>query len=107
MPKWKYYYKARLEIWTVIKWKRKINVSNAVNDYYKIQIFSGDSEKQKTPNWINSDNSGMDGTIIFNTPNYKVWVGNYKSRIEAERNLIDIKNISKRTFDSTKYIHLL
>jgi hypothetical protein len=33
----------------------------------------------------------MDGTIIFNTPNYKVWVGNYKSRIEAERNLIDIK----------------
>jgi hypothetical protein len=35
--------------------------------------------------------SGMDGTIIFNTPNYKVWVGNYKSRIEAERNLIDIK----------------
>jgi hypothetical protein len=48
----------------------------------------------------------MDGTIIFNTPNYKVWVGNYKSRIEAERNLIDIKNISKRTFDSTKiYIY--
>jgi hypothetical protein len=27
----------------------------------------------------------------FSTPNYKVWVGNYKSRIEAERNLIDIK----------------
>jgi hypothetical protein len=35
----------------------------------------------------------MDGTIIFNTPNYKVWVGNYKSRIEAERNLIDIKKM--------------
>jgi hypothetical protein len=72
--------------------KRKINVSNAVNDYYKIQIFSGDSEKKKnTLAEFRQAFSGMDGTIIFNTPNYKVWVGNYKSRIEAERNLIDIK----------------
>jgi hypothetical protein len=47
--------------------------------------------------------SGMDGTIIFNTPN-QVWVGNYKSRIEAERNLIDIKKISKRTFDTTNKV---
>jgi hypothetical protein len=57
--------------------KRKINVSNAVNDYYKIQIFSGDSEKQKnTLAEFRQAFSGMDGTIIFNTPNYKVWVGN-------------------------------
>ena len=74
--------------------KRKINVSNAVNDYYKIQIFSGDSEKAKNIlTEFRQAFSGMDGTIIFNTPNYKVWVGNYKSRIEAERNLIDIKKI--------------
>jgi uncharacterized FlgJ-related protein len=61
-----------------------------LNDYYKIQIFSGDSEKQNTLAEFRQAFSGMDGTIIFNT-NYKVWVGNYKSRIEAERNLIDIK----------------
>jgi len=74
--------------------KRKINVSNAVNDYYKIQIFSGDSEKARNIlTEFRQAFSGMDGTIIFNTPNYKVWVGNYKSRIEAERNLIDIKKI--------------
>ena len=74
--------------------KRKINVSNAVNDYYKIQIFSGDSEKAKnTLAEFRQAFSGMDGTIIFNTPNYKVWVGNYKSRIEAGRNLIDIKKM--------------
>ena len=74
--------------------KRKINVSNAVNDYYKIQIFSGDSEKAKsTLTEFRQSFSGMDGTIIFNTPNYKVWAGNYKSRIEAERNLIDIKKM--------------
>ena len=74
--------------------KRKTNVSNSVNDHYKIQIFSGDSEKAKSIlAEFRQAFSGMDGTIIFNTPNYKVWVGNYISRIEAERNLVDIKKM--------------
>jgi len=34
---------------------------------------------------------GLDGTIVFNTPNYKVWVGNFRTKIEAKRNLIDIR----------------
>jgi hypothetical protein len=34
----------------------------------------------------------MDGTIIFNQTT-KYVEGNYKSRIEAERNLIDIKKM--------------
>ncbi|MDI5896727.1 SPOR domain-containing protein [Flavobacterium yafengii] len=72
--------------------KRKTNVSNTVNDYYKIQIFSGDSEKaKKTLNDFKQEFRDIDGTIIFFTPNYKVWVGNFKTRIEAERNLIEIK----------------
>ncbi|MFV8338333.1 SPOR domain-containing protein [Flavobacterium sp. LB3P21] len=72
--------------------KRKTNVSNTVNDYYKIQIFSGDSEKaKKTLNDFKQEFRDIDGTIVFFTPNYKVWVGNFKTRIEAERNLIEIK----------------
>jgi hypothetical protein len=72
--------------------KRKTNVSNAVNDRYKIQIFSGESDKAKnTLNQFRQEFSTLDGTIIFFTPNYKVWVGNFKTRIEAERNLIVIK----------------
>ncbi|MFV8359641.1 SPOR domain-containing protein [Flavobacterium sp. LS1P3] len=72
--------------------KRKTNISNTVNDYYKIQIFSGDSEKaKKTLNDFKQGFRDIDGTIIFFTPNYKVWVGNFKTRIEAERNLIEIK----------------
>ena len=72
--------------------KRKTNVSNTVNDRYKIQIFSGDSDKAKnTLNQFRQEFSYLDGTIIFFTPNYKVWVGNFKTRIEAERNLIEIR----------------
>jgi hypothetical protein len=47
MPKWKYYYKQDSKFEQLLNEKRKINVSNAVNDYYKIQIFSGDSERKK------------------------------------------------------------
>lgn len=72
--------------------KRKTNVSNTVNDYYKIQIFSGDSEKaKKTLTEFKQEFRDIDGTIVFFTPNYKVWVGNFKTRIQAERNLIEIR----------------
>ncbi|PWA05666.1 SPOR domain-containing protein [Flavobacterium psychrotolerans] len=72
--------------------KRKINSSITVNDRYKIQIYNGTSEiSKKTLNEFRRDNKNFDGTIVFSTPTYKVWVGNFKSRIEAERNLIEIK----------------
>lgn len=72
--------------------KRKTNVSNAANDQYKIQIFSGESEKAKNIlTEFKQEFSDIDGTIVFNTPNYKVWIGNFKTRIEAERNLIEIR----------------
>ena len=69
--------------------KRKINASITVNDIYKIQIYNGDIESSKKilidfkKEFLN-----LDGTIVFYTPAYKVWVGNFKTRIEAERNLI-------------------
>ncbi|HEX9153036.1 MAG TPA: SPOR domain-containing protein [Flavobacterium sp.] len=72
--------------------KRKTNVTNATNDWYKVQIFSGESEKAKnTLNEFKQEFTDIDATIIFNTPNYKVWVGNFKTRMEAERNLINIR----------------
>lgn len=72
--------------------KRKINPSLSVNDFYKIQIFSGNSETaKKTLNEFRLEFATIDATIVFNTPNYKVWVGNFRTRIEAERNLVDIK----------------
>jgi hypothetical protein len=72
--------------------KRKINTLIAVNERYKIQIFSGENEKaKKTLNDCKQNFKDLDGTIVFNTPNYKVWIGNFRTRIEAERNLIEIK----------------
>jgi hypothetical protein len=73
--------------------KRKINASLTVNDSYKIQIFTGGSENaKKTLTEFKQEFAAIDATIVFNTPNYKVWVGNFKTRIEAEKTLADIKD---------------
>ena len=72
--------------------KRKINSSLTINDSYKIQIYNGGSESaKKTLNEFRQEFKDIDATIVFNTPNYKVWVGNFKTRIEAEKNLVNIK----------------
>ena len=72
--------------------KRKINSSITVNDRYKIQIYNGDSETSKRNlSDFRKEYKNYDGTIVFSTPAYKVWVGNFKSRIEGERNLIELK----------------
>lgn len=79
--------------------KRKINASIAVNERYKIQIFSGDSEKAKrTLSDCKQQFTELDGTIVFNTPNYKVLIGNFRTRIEAERNLVDLKKYYENAF---------
>ncbi len=72
--------------------KRKINSSLTVNERYKIQVYNGDSETaKKTLSEFKREFKNLDGTIVFNTPTYKVWIGNFKTKIEAERNLNDLR----------------
>ncbi len=79
--------------------KRKINPSLAVTENYRIQVYSGNSEQaKKTLLDCKEHFENLDGTIVFNTPNYKVWIGNFKNRIEAERNLIEMKKNYENAF---------
>ena len=72
--------------------KRKVNSSITINNPFKIQIFNGSSEEsKKILIQFKKENKDYDATIVFSTPIYKVWIGNFKSRIEAERNLNLIK----------------
>jgi archaellum biogenesis ATPase FlaH len=78
--------------------KRKINTSLNINDSYKIQIFNGSNENaKKILNEFKQSFFDLDATIIFNTPNYKVWIGNFKTRIEAENFLLTINKRFKNT----------
>jgi len=72
--------------------KRKVNSSLTINNRYKIQIFNGTSEESKKKLiQFKRENKNYDATIVFSTPLYKVWIGNFKTRIEAERNLNSLK----------------
>jgi len=72
--------------------KRKNNSAITINDKFKIQIFFGNiDDSKKTLIAFKKDFSQSDGTIIFSNPSYKVWVGSFKSKIEAEKALLSIK----------------
>lgn len=79
--------------------KRKVNASISSNDRWKIQIFTGDNENsKKTLIAFKKEYKEIDASIFFHTPAYKVWVGNFKTRIEAERNLKEIKSKYPNSF---------
>ena len=79
--------------------KRRINASLTLNDRYKIQIFNGDTDAAKaTLSDFKKYYKSFDGTIVFNTPIYKVWVGNFKTRIEAEQSLLELKKKYSNAF---------
>ena len=76
----------------LLKEKRKLNTGLFLNEAYKIQIFYGNSEESKKKlQEFKREFKDLDGTIIFNSPNYKVWIENFKTRIEVERAMVDIK----------------
>ena len=80
------------KIENLLKEKRKLNPNLYLNESYKIQIFSGNSEDSKKKLEVfKKEFNDLDGTIVFNSPNYKVWIGNFKTRIEVEYQIQEIK----------------
>lgn len=76
--------------------KRKLNASTSQNDRYKIEIFNGDAEStKKALADFKKANKSIDASIAFFTPLYKVVVGNFKNRFEAEKSLIELKKTYK------------
>ncbi|WP_338731873.1 SPOR domain-containing protein [Mangrovimonas cancribranchiae] len=76
----------------LIALKKEINTSENALDRYKIQIFSGGRKsaekanstfKEKLPNWASR--------MEYETPNYKIWVGSFRTRLEADKALIKIQ----------------
>tara|TARA_R110002049_G_scaffold1552_1_gene11992 strand:+ start:20262 stop:20645 length:384 start_codon:yes stop_codon:yes gene_type:complete len=70
----------------------KKEMNNNDSNRYKIQIYSGnrkDAESAKT-NFETAYNQ-WSPTVSFETPNYKIWAGNFATRLEADRALKKIK----------------
>lgn len=69
-------------------------------DRYKIQIYSGlsRSSAEKARTEFLENYSDWPSSIEYETPNYKIWVGDFRNRLEADRALIRIKKTFMNAF---------
>lgn len=59
---------------------------------YQIQIYNGNiSGATQVHNQIKNEYPNIPTTLTFETPNYKVRLGAFRTRLEAEKQLIEIK----------------
>ncbi len=77
----------------VISKKKAYNKSLKTMNGYKIQLFFGDEKKAyEEKDKFRGLFPDIPVKIIFRSPDWKVQAGNYLSRLDADRALIDIKN---------------
>ena len=76
------------EISTLLEYKKDIKTVNL----YKIQIYSGTrSGAEKSKREFLNTYYEWPVSMEFDSPNTKIWVGNFRSRLEADKALLKIK----------------
>ncbi|MDO6761052.1 SPOR domain-containing protein [Tamlana sp. 2_MG-2023] len=70
----------------------KKSLNDEDTDRYKIQIYNGNRQDAYTAkSAFSSVFSEWTPSIHFEQPNFKIWVGNFRTRLEADRALKKIK----------------
>lgn len=65
---------------------------NRTESNYKIQIFNGNRPgAEKARSEFRNSFSDWSTSMRYETPNYKIWIGDFKTRLEADRALITVK----------------
>ena len=73
--------------------KKNLERDREFSDGYTIQLYYGELDKaNQILKKYKGSYSDWPASIEYETPNYKVWAGNFTTRIEAERALIEIQN---------------
>jgi hypothetical protein len=76
----------------LLKKKTEMVQDGIIGERYRIQLFSGDNNQaSKVIKEYRSLFPEWSSTIVFETPNYKVWIGNFRNSLEADRALLQIK----------------
>lgn len=82
----------------LIEIKKELTNSDKLKEFYKIQLYSGNLEDAEDVKKEFDDEFEISSTIKYETPNYKVWVGNYRTRLEADRAMLDISEVFEAAF---------
>ena len=96
---YKYNLKNNPKFDSILKLKKRVDKKIFDENYYSIQVFSGGYNfGDSISNYVNEKYLGDSIYFYFETPNYKVRIGKYKSKIEAEKKLKEIKKEFKSAF---------
>ena len=71
--------------------KKGLNEGNKIGDRYVIQLYYGDNGEANNVIQKYRNLYEYSSEITYEAPNYKVWVGKFRSRLEADRALLKIK----------------
>ncbi|PKD17497.1 translation initiation factor IF-2 [Salegentibacter salinarum] len=71
--------------------KSEMSQDNEIGDRYKIQLFYGNNGEANDVIKDYRSKFEYPSLIAYEAPNYKVWVGNFRNRLEADRALLKIK----------------
>ncbi|WP_241148061.1 SPOR domain-containing protein [Lacinutrix jangbogonensis] len=76
------------EISVLLEFKKQINNEDEDSNRYKIQIYSGSRTKaENAENSFDSAFNSWSSQLVHETPNYKIWVGSFRTRLEADKAL--------------------
>lgn len=79
-------------ITTLLNLKGELEKDGKITDRYKIQLYSGSLNTASSTLKRYRNKIGIwTSSIKHETPNYKVWIGNFRNRLEADRALSEIK----------------
>lgn len=80
------------DLTSLIQLKAELSKKSELKEFYRIQLHSGSrSEAEKIIKEFNANESQFESDIIYETPNFKVWVGFFRNRLDAERIFKDLK----------------
>ena len=83
--------------YTTLKLKKQINKEEGLTNYYKIQVYSGNrTDAESNQNKFNTTFEKWTSKMVYEYPNFKIWAGNFATRLEADRALKEVK----KTFNS-------
>jgi len=76
----------------LLEMKSDMTKDGKLGERYKIQLYYGDNNSASDViRKFRSLYSDYPSQIIYETPNYKVWIGNFRNRLEADRALLKVK----------------
>lgn len=72
--------------------KKSLEKDNKLTDGFTIQLYYGEKNTAyKMLREYQNSFATWPALIDYETPNYKVWVGNFSTRLEADQALVDIR----------------